>query len=149
MAFCYGTSFNSAEEIENGTYNKTLYGGDDAYYKIYCQRGDRLEVTLTMQAGSDLDLYIYDHKYELVDWSITTDDYPEECGEDIEVNGWHYIKVYRYEPESGTVAFTLVISGASGRMIPGFGIMLVLISLGVLGLLLNKKKRSSRKEYIF
>jgi len=147
----YGTSFDNAEVITNGTYVDISFpsGQDNAYYKIYCKRNNNLQVTLSDfgHPTFDLDLLIYDPFEDLVDSSsniIAT----ESCSESCDVSGHYYIRVEKDDccgGSSGTTLFTLSISGASGSPgIPAFDILFVitglLSTLGIL-LLISKQKK--------
>jgi len=142
----YGTAYISAETKTSGTYYETLAIYDDnAYYKVFCNPGDLLQVTIiydSMDYDLDLDLYTQARIFE--DGSASTGD-----TDTVHANpniACHYFIVVRRFSGSGSIQFTLDISGATGQeVIPGFeliSLLLVVISvIGVVYLKIRKKKK--------
>ncbi|TFF99704.1 MAG: hypothetical protein EU542_08770 [Promethearchaeota archaeon] len=73
-----------------------------------------------------MDLTIYNKYYDFEGSSYNEgSDY---VSSDVDERGPYYIRVSRYEPETGSVPFVLIISGATGSAgIPGFEIISFLI----------------------
>lgn len=125
----YGSSVYNAEQKTNGTYNETLLSDDNsAYYKVFCNPGDDLTVTLTVNYPTyNLDLILYNQTYDSVDTSFLYADV-DTVSDIVEESGAYYIIVLRYDPPTGNVPFELVISGATGTGgIPGFEIISLLV----------------------
>jgi hypothetical protein len=145
-SLAYGSSFNNALTIQNGTYYEILdYYDDYAYYKVFCRPGDSLFVVLTVDYPSyDLDLYLYDSSNYLEDSSTDAADDDYVYGYPT-TRGAYYIRVTRYSPSTGFVDFTLQVSGATGsEIIPGFEIyslLVVIISTIALIYLRIKRKK--------
>jgi len=114
--------------LGNGTHNKNLLSGDDyAYYKVYCSKGDNLQITLTVTYPPyDLDLTIYNRDYQSEGYSY--DEGSDYVSDIVDERGPYYIRVSRFEP-TGSIPFVLVIAGATGSNlgIPGFEIISFLI----------------------
>lgn len=145
-ALGYGSGFYNAEEKTNGTYYETLgYYDDYAYYKVNCRPGDFLDVFLTYSYPSDdLDLDLYDSGEYLVDFSSSGYG-SENVYTSVYSITHYYIRVERDNPLTGTISFTLSITGATGFAIPGFEIFTLIfgvISLsGVIILLVQRKRK--------
>lgn len=131
IALGYGDSIGTAETLTAGTHNDTLDSLDSsAYYKISLSSGQIVAVTLTDTASFDLDLYIYDPGYFLIDSSESGSDTDQVQFTASEGSGYYYIKVSRYSG-SGDASFALVIT--VNAAIPGFE--LVYAIFGILGLI--------------
>lgn len=147
----------SAESIRNGTYNKILYYDDHyAFYKIYCNSGDYLIVTLTVDYPTyDLNIDIYDHNYDFQEGSYNTGAI-DEVSDIVISKGYYYIRIIIDfgDPPTGDVPFTLVISGSTwsppASSIPGFEIITLLIGLiPIVGLIYLRIKRKKEINLIF
>lgn len=142
----YGSNWNNATEISNGTTNEWSTTNGDIYYKICCNAGDNLSVTLIHYGGGqDLDLVLYHPNHTLIDgsyFSSINDQVNTTCAE----SGFHFVKVY---PFAGTTPFqvTLIVSGATGTDcagIPGFEVIPTLVGLiaaTVLALMLLRSRK--------
>ena len=142
----YGSGFYDAETKINGLHSETLLDyDDDAYYKVLCDSGDSLKVTLQVDSSFyDLDIYLYDSYQLLEDSSFNTGNFDDVFGYP-DTDGYYYIQVERYSPYSGDVPFTLTITGARGITIPGFDIITLLIGvISVSGIICLKIKRKQK-----
>jgi len=145
-AFGYGYGFYDAEVKLNGTYYETLgYYDDYAYYKVNCRSGDFLDVYLTYNYPTNLlGLELYDS----TQWSIDSESSPDGY-DNVYTSVYslthYYIVVERIGPSTGTISFTLEISGATGLIIPGFEIIALIIGMisvtGIIYLKINRKKK--------
>ena len=141
----YGSSFSTAEIKINGTYSETLqYYDDFAYYRVNCRPGDYLYVQTEVNYPTyDINLALYDEFEYLDDASYSAGDF-ETVTADVYSPTHYYIVIGRISPSTGTIPFTLYISGATGLVIPGFEIIPLLIAvisvIGVIYLLVKRKK---------
>lgn len=144
----YGSGFSDAETKINGLHSETLNEyDDDAYYKVLCDSGDSLKVTLQVESSSyDLDIYLYDSNQFLEDSSFSTGSFEDVWGYP-DIDGYYYIQIERYSPSYGDIPFTLTISGAGGITIPGFDIIALLIGVisvsGVICLQVKRKQKTT------
>ncbi|TFF94438.1 MAG: hypothetical protein EU543_01295 [Promethearchaeota archaeon] len=147
LSLAYGSSFSSAEALGNGTFSKTLLSGDEyAYFKVYCSKGDNLQVTLTVDyPPDDLDLTIYNRDYDSEGYSY--DEGSDYVSDNVGERGPYYIRVSRYEPETGSIPFVLVISGATGSAgIPGFeSITFLIVIISIISLISFRIIRKNKK----
>jgi len=115
-----------------------------AYYKVYCNLGDYLVVTVEVDYPSDdIDLFLYDSLELLEDVSSISGDFDTVNAYPNSIT-YYYIVVDRYTPSTGFIPFTLTIEGATGIAIPGFEIISLLIAvisvIGVIYLQIKRKK---------
>lgn len=112
----YGDSFQSAETITSGTHNFTLASDDDqAFYRVFCEAGNYLEIILTVDYPPyDIRMYLYDQDYDYENSGQTGSDGIGDMTEISTHLGPYYIKIIREEPDTGSIPFTLEISGATG-----------------------------------
>lgn len=140
----YGSSFNDAQIITNVIYYETLASYDeDAYYIVYCRPGDDLEVSVEISYPTyDIDLYLYDD-YEWIEDSDTYSDSYHYIYAEVYSRTYYYIHVERQYPISGSLLFTLTITGATGTPgIPRFEIISILIvTISMISLIYFRMKR--------
>ncbi len=132
----YGTGFDNAEVITNGTHYNISFPVDslNAYFKIYCSINDSLQVTLSDfgHPTFDLDLYLYNRYKELVNSSagVTAS---ESCNGTAGINGYFYIRIEKENccgGSTGETQFNLTIFGATGSpQIPSFKFVQIFLGL--------------------
>jgi len=112
----YGDSFQSAETITSGTHNFTLASNDDqAFYKVFCEAGNYLEVILTVEYPPyELSIYLYNPEYDYENSGHTASFGIGSMTEYSTRRGPYYIKIVRDEPDTGSIPFSLEVSGATG-----------------------------------
>ena len=94
-SYSYGTSLDTAESITPGTYLKILYSGDDdAYYKIYLNKSQKITVSINHSASYDLDLFFGTYS-DVLEWSWGTGT-RESIKYRCRASDYYYIKVNRY-----------------------------------------------------
>lgn len=101
----YGTAFTLAG---NASVSGTLPGPGAAeflYYRVIMLEGQRIQVTLEGELGTDFDLYIYDSNLNEIDRS-TSPSSSEYCVERADSTGYYYIVLVRY---SGSGTYTLEV----------------------------------------
>ncbi|MBA4371179.1 MAG: hypothetical protein C0418_06360, partial [Coriobacteriaceae bacterium] len=107
----------------------TLAAGSDVddVFKIYLNAGEQLDVSMTADAGTDFDLYLFGPSATDVNtspWetSSTAVTYPEQISYTAGAAGYYYVDVYLY-PGSGSGSYSLTWSatdpGAPDDNIPG------------------------------
>jgi len=146
-SFGYGSGFSDAEIRKNGFYLDTLNDNDDrAFYKVYCESGASLKVTIEVDYPTyDLDINLFNSYQSFRDSSYnygdidTVEGYPN-------IDGYYYIEVLRYSPSDGDIPFVLTIEGARDSRIPGFDIVALLIGVisvsGVICFQVKKKQKT-------
>jgi len=145
-AIGYGSSFATAEALQNGTRTRTLYSTDDnAYYKVNCKAGDTLDVWVTFNEGlgDSLELYIYDPSYVEFSSDIGGTS-PIYLSNTITTAGFQYLNISR-SAGTGDLSMTITINGATGDSIPGFGILAAVLglifSIGIIAILFRNRLR--------
>ncbi|MFX0047531.1 MAG: hypothetical protein ACFE8G_05105 [Candidatus Hermodarchaeota archaeon] len=113
---CYGDDLNTAETLTNGDYDVTLASEDNvAYYKVYCNEGDDLQ--LILGCSTLLRMYIFGLDQNVIPIQVDTGQYGGTGVLDwtaIE-QGAHYIRIQRgYGTDPGPVDFSLRVRGATG-----------------------------------
>jgi hypothetical protein len=125
----YGTDFDTAQIITEGTYNETLSSTDtNAYYKVYCFTGTIFNVTISYNGslGHYLWLITYDPKHYFISQSNMPEDV-KNLTVTCERNGYFFIQVHRYS--SGDIPFELTFDYIYRAFIPGFEMAFLLYSL--------------------
>jgi hypothetical protein len=147
LAKGYGLDFGSAETITTGTHSDYLYSSDyRAYYKISCNQGQHLSVTLTYSSASpDYDLMLYDTNQNFISeddsgMSKTSLSVQTICSK----SGYYYIKVW--ENGVGDQLISLNVQQTTA-MVPGYDVTYTLLSIiSALGILVLVKMRRIRSD---
>ena len=126
----YGTDFDTAQIITEGTYNETLGSTDnDAYYKVYCFTGTIFNVTISYNGSLHyLWLYTYDPKHYFISQSIMPEDV-KNLTVTCERNGYFFIKVHRYGGGAVDIPFEITFNYIYRAFIPGFEMAFLLYTL--------------------
>ena len=142
----YGVNFPTAMEINPSIqYNETMLMQDTtAYYKIELSFGQDVSVRVEDEPSFDLNVYIYDPN---------TMDLENDLGsEDVTIvnfsstrNAYYYIMVYRFSGV-GDTDFNLTVEVSGGGAVPGFELVLTVITILSVGLMVIAMRRSKYKN---
>jgi len=102
-----GEDFEDALEILDGTYNYTINGLSDHFFKISVLRGQTITSYLSTPKFADLDLYLYDADRFLIGSSVrSTRGISEAIQYSADIEGEYFLKVVSRENSPFTYALT-------------------------------------------
>ncbi len=124
----YGSDFNTAEALSNGTHNKTILAADDeAYFKVECTAGTTLDVFVSFNDGIfSVELFLYNPSQVSFSSDIGGTS-PISLSNTIVTSGTHYLRFNRFSG-AGDIALVIIIEGANPG-IPGFEMLTTLLGL--------------------
>ena len=103
-----GEDFEDALEILDGTYNYTINGLNDHFFKISVLRGQTITSYLSTPKSADLDLYLYDADRFLIGSSVrSTRGVSEAIQYSADIEGEYFLKVVSRENNPFTYALTV------------------------------------------
>ncbi len=141
----YGTNYDTAQIITEGTYNETLtYPDGDAFYKVYCFTGTIFNVTISYNGSLH---YLWLITYDPKEYFISQANGPEDVKNltvTCERNGYFFIRVHRYGGGPVDIPFEITFDYIYRASIPGFEMPFLLYSLLIilgLAIIFNKKRK--------
>ena len=140
VSYGYGDSCNSATILSPGETSFTLYAAVDdyAYFKIYCETGDSLAITLTFSASFDLNLFLYSPTGGLIDSSESETGIIETVEHTYTQSGYYCIFIYVWDgpyQDCSCILNTVLDHDPGGGEESEIGLNNLFLILGIIGLI--------------